>query len=57
MADGVARLALTVIQEHFGDACQTVGGKHAAAVLQARPAQHCALSPTVQCAKQIEKQH
>ena len=25
MADGAARLALTVIQEHFGDACQTVG--------------------------------
>lgn len=24
MADGAARLALTVIQEHFGDACQTV---------------------------------
>jgi hypothetical protein len=49
MADGVARLALTVIQEHFGDACQTVGGKHhAAAELQARPAQHWALSPTVQ---------
>ena len=25
LADGAARLALTVIQEHFGDACQTVG--------------------------------